>query len=88
MSKVVKLTPSILRQIVLEEKARLSGKPVQTAKVAKETEEVAADDLAHSLAKEIDHYKGLREEAERLAQRLSKINEASQRLRSKILRKL
>lgn len=88
MSKVVKLTPDVLRRIVLEEKAKLTGKPVETAKVAKETDEVQADEMAHTLAKEIDHYKGLREEAEALAKRLSRINEASQRLRNKILRSL
>ena len=95
MSKVVNLTPSILRRIISEEKKKLhknskkpSGKSQETGKVAKQTREVEAKDMAHTLAKEVEHYKDLNEEAARLAKMLSELNETRQQLRNNILEQL
>jgi hypothetical protein len=98
MSKVVNLTPSILRQIISEEKKKLSkrakvakkptGKSQDVEKVAKQTREVEAKDMAHTLAKEVSHYKDLQKEAAAAAQRLSEINEALQEVRANILEQL
>jgi hypothetical protein len=98
MSKVVNLTPDILRQIISEEKKKLSkrakvskkpsGKSQEVEKVAKQTREVEAKDMAHTLAKEVSHYKDLQNEAARLARELSEINEARQQIRSRILEQL
>lgn len=94
MSRVVNLTPDVLRRIIAEEKkklvkrAKLTGKQRELEKVAKETQEVEAKDMAHTLAKEVQHYKQMQETAARLARKLSEINEARQELRAHILEQL
>jgi hypothetical protein len=96
MSRVVNLTPDILRRIINEEKKKIlksrtkkpSGKSQDVEKVAKQTREVEAKDMAHTLAKEVQHYKELQKEAAVAAQRLSEINEAIQEARSNILEQL
>ncbi len=98
MSKVVNLTPEILRLIIKEEKHRISksrsskkmpsGKPSSTRDAAKQTKEVEPTELAHTLAKEVSHYKDLQNEAAELVRRLSEVNEARQEIRSRILEQL
>jgi vacuolar-type H+-ATPase subunit I/STV1 len=96
MSKIVNLTPQILRRIISEEKKKIlksrkaapSGKVEDLKKVAKQTREVEAKDMAHTLAKEVQHYKDLQKEHAELARRLSEINEARQELRAHILEQL
>lgn len=89
MSKVVNLTPAILRRIINEEKKKLAKK-LQSAdptleKEAKKTRVVGPDEMADTLAKKVEHYKELQAEAAALAKRLSKINESRQQLRGEIL---
>ena len=98
MSNIVNLTPAILRRIISEEKKKLSkrarvlkkpsGTPQEVEKVAKQTREVEAKDMAHTLAKEVSHYNDLQNEAARLAVELSEINEARQQIRARILEQL
>jgi lipoate-protein ligase A len=96
MSKVVNLTPEILRLIIKEEKMKIakkrskmpSGKVTSTRDAAKQTKEVEPTDLAHTLAKEVSHYKDLQAEAADLAHRLSEINEARQEIRARIIEQL
>jgi len=96
MSRVVNLTPDILRRIINEEKKKVlksrakkpTGKQQDVEKVAKQTREVEAKDMAHTLAKEVQHYKELQKEAAAAAARLSEINEAIQEARSNILEQL
>lgn len=98
MSNIVNLTPAILRRIISEEKKKLSkrarvlkkpsGTSQEVEKVAKQTREVEAKDMAHTLAKEVSHYKDLQNEAARLAVELSEINEARQQIRARILEQL
>jgi hypothetical protein len=87
------------RQIIQEKRARAkrkaqangkrpSGMPDDLKKTAKQTKEVEAKDMAHTIASEVNHYKALKEEAARLARQLSEINEASQEIRAQILEKL
>jgi len=87
------------RQIIQEKRVRAmkkakssgkrpSGMPNDLKKVAKQTKEVEAKNMAHTIASEVNHYKALKEEAARLAQQLSEINEASQEIRAQILEKL
>jgi len=87
------------RQIIQEKRARAktkarangkrpSGMPDDLKKTAKQTKEVEAKDMAHTIASEVNHYKALQKEAARLAQQLSEINEASQEIRAQILEKL
>lgn len=96
MSKVVNLTPDVLRRIIAEEKQKIlksrrsapSGKVQDVKTAANQTKEVEAKDMAHTLAKEVQHYKELQKEAARLAKKLSEINEARQEIRAHILEQL
>jgi hypothetical protein len=94
MSKIVNLTPAILRRIISEEKARLrveakskkaktTGAPKDLSKV--QAREVGPSELADTIADKVEHYKNLKTEAAKLARRLSKLNEARQALREEIL---
>jgi hypothetical protein len=101
MSKVVNLTPALLRRIILEERKKLSkpkskkgtsnrksmpsGKPTDTAKVAKGAKEVQASELANTIAAKVEHMKHLQKEGAEMAQQLSEINEAIQTLRRQII---
>jgi hypothetical protein len=94
MSKIVNLTPQILRAIIAEEKKKIAKKvrakkaPDDLEKVASQTKEVEAKDMAHTLVKDVNHYKELQKEAARLAARLSEVNEARQEIRQHILEQL
>lgn len=95
MSKVINLTPQILRQIIAEEKKKIAKKKMvksapkqELEKVARQTKEVEAKDMAHTLVKDVNHYKDLQREAARLARRLSEVNEARQEVRDQILEQL
>lgn len=96
MSRVVNLTPQILRQIIAEEKKKIAKKKAAKSapknqdlkKVAGQTKEVEAKDMAHTLVKDVNHYKDLQREAARLARRLSEVNEARQEIRDQILEQL
>jgi hypothetical protein len=94
MSKIVNLTPQILRAIIAEEKKKIAKKvrakkaPDDLEKVASQTKEVEAKDMAHTLVKDVNHYKELQKEATRLAARLSEVNEARQEIRQHILEQL
>ena len=71
MSKVVTLTPALLRRIVLEEKARViaeAKKKMKEAEIAADADEVDADSYADALVNKIDHAKaaGVKNESRRL----------------------
>jgi hypothetical protein len=99
MSKVVNLTPALLRRIIIEERKKLSkpkksaprrkgmptGKSDDLAKVAKGTKEVGPSELANTIAAKVDHMKNLQKESAELAHQLSEINEAVQILRREII---
>lgn len=99
---IINLTPALLRRIINEERQRiqekraraskkskrLSGVPDDLKKTAKQTKQVDAKDMAHTIAAEVNHYKALQAEAARLAKQLSEINEARQEIRAQILEKL
>ena len=90
--KIRKLTPAVLRKIVLEETSRvnesLSGELEDTEKV--EAEVVAADELgtAAALAKDIDHAKVLKLEEAKLNKKIKRIQEMRRRLRARIVKGL
>jgi hypothetical protein len=92
-SKIKKLTPSLLRKIVLEERRRImeTSDPVAAGiedpeKVS--AEEVDADDQANTLEKDIDHIKALKIQEARLRNKLKKVRRARTIARSKFLKKL
>tara|TARA_B100001029_G_C14710931_1_gene260054 strand:- start:231 stop:515 length:285 start_codon:yes stop_codon:yes gene_type:complete len=91
--KIRKLTPSVLRRIVLEEKARLMETSDPVAAGVEDVEKVNAaetdaDDLANTLEKDIDHLKVLKVHEQRLRKKLRRIQEARRKVRQNLLRKL
>ena len=84
--KIKKLTPSILRRMVVQE--ALSGKPLPPEKVS--AEEVDADEYgtSASLEKDIDHAKALKIAEAKLKRKLAKIREARKVIGKRILRGL
>jgi hypothetical protein len=89
MTKTIKLTPALLRKIVLEERARmmreaagedhfLSGDDRPEDVEAAETD---AADYADTLAQSIDYMKALKIHEQRLQAKLRRVQEAKARLR-------
>jgi len=84
--KIRKLTPAVLRKMVIQE--TLTGAPTPVEKVS--AEELSADELGTSkaLEKDIDHAKVLKLEETRLRKRLAKVREARKAIGKRILRGL
>jgi len=88
-----RLTPSLLRRMVLEEKARMmeTSDPVAAGieDVEKVTaDEVDADGLADTLEKDIDHLKVLKVHERRLRRKLHKVQEARKIVRTRLFKRL
>lgn len=80
---MIKLTKEGLRKIVMEELGKF-GAVRDTEKVAKETEEVEAGEMADTLEKHVDMMKALKIEEGKLRARLLKIQEQKNVLAKKI----
>tara|TARA_B100000941_G_C28072739_1_gene334846 strand:+ start:222 stop:512 length:291 start_codon:yes stop_codon:yes gene_type:complete len=89
-----KLTPAILRKIVLQEKRRMmkeTSDPVAAGIEDPEkvdAEETDADSYADSLEKDIDHMKALKVHEKKIRLKLKKIQEAKKKIRNRVVRKL
>ena len=88
-----RLIPSLLRKIVLEERAKLLETSDPVASGVEDVEkvgadEVDADDLAQTLEKDIDHVKVLKLKERRLRKEIKKIQERRRRIRSRILKRI
>ena len=93
MTKRIKLTPKLLRKIVLEERERIlkESDPIEAGidDVAKvDAAEKDADEQQDTLAKDIDHMKALKIEEARLVKRFKKIREAKKRLKTRVIKQL
>lgn len=95
MSQTMKLTPALLRKIVLEEKAKMmreaSNDPVASGKSHPSDispDEVDADGYADTLAQDIDHMKALKIHEAQLTAKLRRIQEAKRRIRARVTKKL
>ena len=91
----MKLTPTLLRKIVLEERARMlkeaSRDPIAAGVEHPEdieADEIDAADLAGTLEQNIDYMKALKIHEARLAAKLRRIQEAKSKVRNRIVRKL
>ncbi len=91
--QVKRMTEAALRRFVLREAAKLSGKLEDIEKV--KAEEVDADDIAGSIEKDVDHYKGLKEAEDKLfkqhlqlVKKARKIREARKQAKRRLMRKL
>lgn len=89
-----KLTPIMLRKMVLEEKARImreTSDPIEAGVEDPEkvdAEEVDADELADTLAKDLDHIKALKIQEERLKRHYKKIQEVKKALKKRIIKSI
>ena len=92
MSRVKKLTPAKLRQLVLSERKRLfESDPILAGVEDPEkvsAEEVDADEQAGTLEKDIDYLKALKIHEKRIIKKLRKIKEAKSRLKKRLLKRL
>lgn len=97
MLKTMKLTPTLLRKIVLEEKARMiresaiSNDPIASGKDHPEDVmaiEVDADGFADTLAKDVDYMKALKIQEARLSEKLRRIQEAKSKIRNRVAKRL
>lgn len=80
MKRTVKLSPALLKKIVIEEASKF-GSMKSTEDAAKETEEVDADEFADSLEKKVDFMKALKIEETKLLNRLKVIREKINRVK-------
>ena len=88
-----RLTPSLLRRIVLEERARIleTSDPIAAGIEDPEkisADEVSAEDLAQTLEKDIDHVKVLKLKERRLRKELKRLQERRRRIRARILKRI
>ena len=97
-----KLTPALLRKIVLEEKTKLVREAAAKSKAKSkdpiaaglahpsdlEAPEVDADGYANTLANDIDYMKALKIQERRLAAKLRSIQEAKRRIRNRVTKQL
>jgi len=89
MAKTVKLTPELLRKIVLEERARMLREAAgedhfltgDDSPEDVEAGEVEAADYADTLAQNIDYMKALKIHEQRLQAKLRHVQEAKAKLR-------
>ena len=90
MAKQIKLTPTLLRKLVLQEKRKIQESLEQgeeeTEKV--DADEVDADDLADSIEKDIDFIKALKIQENILTRKMKKVQEAKKRLKTRLQKKL
>ena len=90
MAKPKKLTPTLLRKLVLQEKRRIR----ETLETGVEdvdkvkADEVDADEYANSLEQDIDWMKALKIHERQLKLKLKKIQENRAKLRRRITKKL
>ena len=93
MRRTKRLTPSLLKKMIVQERARIreSSDPLVAGIEAAEdvaAEEVPADELADSLEKDIDHIKVLKIQERRLRRKLRRIAEARTALKRRVLKRL
>ena len=90
MARVKKLTPRMLKRMVLQEKRRLRETLEQGEEdpTQVDAEEADADEQADTLEKDIDYIKVLKIEERKLQKKLRRVNEAKKKLRRRVIRKL
>ena len=74
----MKLTPNLLRKIIIEEKSKLAS--------TKKAKEVDADQLANTLEKHVDHLALLKIKEVSIKRKLAKIQEARKKTAKRIKR--
>ena len=93
MARIKKLTPAMLRRMVLQERRKLRETSDPIAAGIEDVEkvsadEVDADDYAGSLEKDIDYIKALKIHERKLKKQLKRIQEAKTKLKKRVVRKI
>jgi len=88
--KYRKLTPGLLRKIVLREQRKMSEALEQGEENIEkiDAEEVPAKDLADSIEQDIDFMKALKIQERRILKKLTEVKKAQRRIRAKLKKKL
>ena len=89
--RVRRLTPGILRKIVMEERSRVMNESDPIVQGIEDPEKVSADEVdadeyADSLEKDLDHLKALKIQEKKLRRQLKKISEAKKVLVSRLIK--
>ena len=90
-TRVRRITPEFLKQIVAEEARKLKLETLEMGKDHPEKvkpDEVDAGDYADTLAKDIDHLKALKIHEKKLMRAVRQIREAKQKIHAKIEEKI
>jgi hypothetical protein len=89
--RVRKITPNFLKKVIMEEARKLRLETLETGVTEPEkvkADEVEADEMADTLAKDIDHIKALKIHEARLVKKLKAIQEAKSKLRKRISKQI
>tara|TARA_Y100000385_G_C12502440_1_gene387738 strand:+ start:160 stop:417 length:258 start_codon:yes stop_codon:yes gene_type:complete len=81
-----KVNSKTLKKIIMEEVAKMTGELKDAEKLAKETPETEASELASSLEQNIDFMKALNIQEARLVKKLKRIQEAKSKIGKRILK--
>ena len=89
--RVRRLTPGILRKIVMEERSRAINESDPIVQGIEDPEKVSADEVdadeyADSLEKDLDHLKALKIQEKKLRRQLKRIFEAKKVLVSRLIK--
>ena len=89
MAKKIKLTPALLRKLVIQEKKKIQESLEQGEENVDKVkaEEVDAGEYADSLEKDIDHIAALKIQESILKRKYAKVQKAKKRLVKKISKK-
>lgn len=90
MAKQIKLTPALLKKLVLQEKRKIQESLEQGEEEVEkvDAEETDADEMADSIEKDIDFIKALKIQENILNRKMKKVQEAKTRLKRRLQKKL
>ena len=91
--RVRKMTPHMIKRMIVQEARRLRKEVLETGKediekAAKDTEEVDAGEYADSIEQDIDWMKALKIHESRLARKLREVRTTKKRLARRLTKKL
>ena len=91
--RVRKLSPHMIKRMIVQEARRLRKEVLETGKedvekAAKETEETDADEYADSIEQDIDWMKALKIHESRLARKLREVRRSKKKIARRITRKV
>ena len=89
--RVRKVTPNILKRMIVQEARKLRMEVLETGKEDVEkvhAEEVDADDLADSIESDIDYIKALKIKEARLLRKLKEVKRTKLRVRNRLTKRI